>query len=70
MNIDAIHREMERVLDGAEFARRALHLYESVRSSMTRELLLGELKHRLSPFNGRSESKPFKPHLFGTGPAS
>ena len=62
INSDAQH-QIEKLLDFAQFTIRALELYDSVRSSTTRSLLMGELHQRFQNLNGAASLKRFQASL-------
>ena len=62
INSDAQH-QIEKLLDFAQFTIRALELYDSVRSSTTRGLLMGELHQRFQNLNGAASLKRFQASL-------
>ncbi|MBI4430780.1 MAG: hypothetical protein HY587_03595 [Candidatus Omnitrophica bacterium] len=55
--------QFEKLLDFAHLTVRALELYDSIRSSTTRELLLSELHQRYRHLDGCIEMKQFQAHL-------
>ena len=54
-------RQLDQLYDFAEFARKILELYDNVRVTMTRGMLLSELHNRLRGLDGAAEHRRFQP---------
>lgn len=56
-------KQLDQLYDFAELTCRALELYEEIRVTTTRELLLNELHLRMSHLNGVTKLRKFQPFM-------